>query len=51
MKIEEWPSRVKWGQEGQTGSKMAKKCLTGPKGTTGPNEANWGHMGHARIFL
>ena len=38
MKIEEWPSRVKWGQEGpnrakwcQTGSHRAKWGQTGPK--------------------
>ena len=58
MKIEKWPSRVKWGQAGaygakwcQTGSNKAKRGQTGQKGPygakcgqKGPNEAKWDHM-------
>ena len=50
IKVEEWPSRAKWGQAGpnrakwyQTGSNRAKRGQTGPKMTkkcfTGPNGA------------
>ena len=51
MKIEEWPSRAKWGQARQNGAKWCqmvsnrvKRGQTGPKGPTEPNEAKWGHM-------
>ena len=52
VKIEEWPSRAKWGQAGSSRAKWGQKW---PKG---PNRAKRGQMGsygadflHARLFL
>ena len=46
------PNGAKQGQTGPNGVKRGKKLpksalwgQTWPKGPTGPNEANWGHMG------
>ena len=49
IKIEEWPSRAKWGQSVPSGPNGAKWCQTksngAKQGQTGPNEVKMGLTG------
>ena len=65
MKIEEWPSKAKWGQAGQTGPNGAKWCQTGSngakrgkngqkralRGQTGPKGPNKAKWGHMGLIF
>ena len=51
MKIEEWPSRAKWGQAGPNRSKWCQMVPNGAKqGQTGPHGVKRGQKGPKRAY-